>query len=68
MVALPVAPPSTAEEIGPTVDKWICLETPEWFGAVGSFYADFTQVSDEEVSRLLQEAERLCRKAAGHPP
>jgi putative phosphoribosyl transferase len=68
VVALPVAPPSTAEEIRPTVDEWICLETPERFGAVGDFYADFSQVSDEEVIRLLREADRNYREAAGNLP
>lgn len=64
VVALPVAPPSTAMEIRPTVDEWICLETPERFAAVGHFYADFAQVGDEEVIRLLRKAER-SGEAAG---
>lgn len=64
VAALPVAPPSTAAEIRPTVDEWICLETPAWFAAIGNFYADFTQVSDEEVIRLLREADRLFRETA----
>jgi putative phosphoribosyl transferase len=68
VAALPVAPPSTAEEIRPTVDEWICLEAPERFGAVGGFYADFSQVSDEEVIRLLREADRLHGESAGKPP
>jgi putative phosphoribosyl transferase len=65
VVALPVAPPSTAEEIRSTVDEWICVQTPERFGAVGNFYADFSQVTDEEVIRLLREADRLYREAGG---
>ena len=70
VVALPVAPPRTADEIRPTVDEWICLQTPEWFGAVGNFYADFTQVGDDEVIRLLREADRLFHETpnTGHPP
>lgn len=54
IVALPVAPPGTAEEIEKMVDEFICIETPDDFMAVGSYYYDFTQVSDEEVVELLE--------------
>ncbi|MFN3396478.1 MAG: phosphoribosyltransferase [Thermodesulfovibrionales bacterium] len=54
IVAVPVAPPETAEEIKKMVDEWICLETPYYFTAVGAFYEDFSQVSDSEVVRLLR--------------
>jgi putative phosphoribosyl transferase len=53
IAAIPVAPPETAREIESTVDAWACLATPAWFGAVGQFYRDFTQVSDAEVVKLL---------------
>jgi predicted phosphoribosyltransferase len=53
IAAIPVAPPETAREIESTVDAWVCLATPAWFGAVGQFYRDFTQVSDAEVVELL---------------
>jgi len=56
VVAVPVAPPSTAREIAPTVDAWICLDTPIGFAAVGQFYRDFTQVEDAEVVALLRRA------------
>lgn len=56
IVALPVAPPSTAEEIEKMVDEFICIETPDDFMAVGSYYYDFTQVSDKEVIELLKLA------------
>lgn len=56
IVALPVAPPSTAEEIEKTVDGFICLYTPDDFMAVGSYYYDFTQISDEEVVEFLKLA------------
>ena len=56
VVAVPVAPPSTAREIAPTVDEWVCLDTPARFAAVGQFFRDFTQVSDEEVVALLRRA------------
>ena len=56
VVAVPVAPPSTAREIAPTVDEWVCLDTPAWFAAVGQFYRDFTQVEDDEVVAMLRRA------------
>jgi predicted phosphoribosyltransferase len=59
IVAVPVAPPSTAEEIRPTIDEWLCLDTPAWFGAVGQFYRDFNQVEDEEVVAMLQKAKEI---------
>jgi putative phosphoribosyl transferase len=57
VVALPVAPSSVAEEIEKMVDELICIETPLDFMAVGSYYYDFTQVSDKEVVELLRRSE-----------
>ncbi len=51
--AVPVAPPDTIERVRPYCDEIVCLETPQMFYAVGQFYADFPQVSDEEVVALL---------------
>jgi predicted phosphoribosyltransferase len=34
-------------------DEVICLHAPSWFSAVGQFFEDFRQVSDEEVVRIL---------------
>jgi predicted phosphoribosyltransferase len=59
VVAVPVAPPDTAREIAPTVDEWVCLDTPERFAAVGQFYRDFTQVEDAEVVALLKKAKKI---------
>ncbi|MEW6066850.1 MAG: phosphoribosyltransferase [Nitrospirota bacterium] len=53
IVALPVSPEDTAEDIKKMVDEFICPEIPEWFMAVGNYYEDFTQVSDEEVVEIL---------------
>jgi putative phosphoribosyl transferase len=53
IVALPVAPPGIADELKQVVDSFICIETPIDFMAVGAYYHDFTQVSDEEVIELL---------------
>jgi len=54
VVAVPVAPPETADEIKKMVDEFICIETPPDFMAVGNHYRNFTQITDEEVVRLLE--------------
>ncbi len=56
IVALPVAPPGVVKELEQMVDIFICIETPFDFMAVGSYYHDFTQVSDEEVINLLERS------------
>lgn len=56
VVALPVSPPETAKELMEMVDEYICLETPWNFMAVGGYYKDFRQISDEEVVKMLQES------------
>jgi len=58
VVALPVGPPSTINKINnmPNVTKTICLKTPYDFRAVGLYYHEFEQVSDEEALRYLKEA------------
>jgi predicted phosphoribosyltransferase len=42
------------EEIKKLVDEWVCLMTPREFMAIGNFYEDFSQVSDQEVVELLK--------------
>lgn len=56
VVAVPVGSPSACAALRSVADEVVCLETPEWFAAVGQFYADFAQVSDAEVRRLLRPA------------
>lgn len=58
VVAIPVAPPSTVRKLenAPEVDEVICLETPFNFHAVGQFYEEFYQVSDQEAIQLLEES------------
>jgi predicted phosphoribosyltransferase len=56
VVAVPVAAPSTCEELRDEVDDVVCLRTPEPFYSVGSWYEDFSQTSDAEVHALLEEA------------
>ncbi|HEY1810637.1 MAG TPA: phosphoribosyltransferase [Acidobacteriaceae bacterium] len=56
LVAVPVAAEATCEELRREVDALVCLETPHPFHAVGQFYGDFDQTTDEEVRGLLAEA------------
>ena len=57
-VAVPVGPPSTIEELEEVADRVVCLYTPEYFQAIGQFYNDFRQTTDEEVIKLLQESKQ----------
>jgi len=61
VLAVPVAPPDTVVSLAPEADELVVLEQPEWMGAVGQFYRDFSQTEDVEVIRLLTEAARLHR-------
>ncbi|MDF2141766.1 phosphoribosyltransferase family protein [Paenirhodobacter sp. CAU 1674] len=59
VLAVPVAAPDTLEELRAGVDEVVCLLRPRALIAVGAHYVDFGQTSDEEVVRLMDEAERL---------
>lgn len=54
VVAVPVAPPDTLDEIRMMVDEAYCLDTPLFFQAVGQFYEDFRPTEDEEVEQLMK--------------
>jgi predicted phosphoribosyltransferase len=56
IVAVPVGPPDTCREIEEQADETICLSTPAFFQAVGQYYEDFSQTSDEDVRELLARA------------
>ena len=56
VVAVPVGSSSAVARVAAVVDRVICLESPASFYAVGQFYADFRQTSDDEVRELLQAA------------
>jgi erythromycin esterase-like protein/adenine/guanine phosphoribosyltransferase-like PRPP-binding protein len=58
VVAVPVAPPEVCEALREEADEVHCLHTPRTFGAVGAWYSDFSQVTDEEVVVLLERARR----------
>ena len=55
IVALPVGPPDTIQQLTDMVDRLVCLYTPSDFWSVGSFYSDFSQTSDREVIDLLEK-------------
>jgi predicted phosphoribosyltransferase len=54
IAAVPVSPPDTLRKVKQLADETVCLEVPEYFMAVGQFYAEFPQVEDEEVIALLR--------------
>lgn len=53
IAAVGVAPPETLKRLRDEADEVVCLLAPEWLGAVGQFFSDFSQVEDDEVIRLL---------------
>jgi putative phosphoribosyl transferase len=53
VISAPVAPPDTAERLLDAADDFIFIDTPEYFPAVGAFYEDFSQTSDDEVREAL---------------
>lgn len=58
IMAVPVAAPEACEAFRSAVDKIVCVMTPEPFYGVSRWYEDFSQISDEEVRALLEEAHR----------
>ncbi|MEU9057313.1 phosphoribosyltransferase family protein [Streptomyces sp. NPDC048430] len=56
VLAVPVASPDVADRLREDVDEVVCLSTPHLFSAVGEWYRDFSQTSDEEVVSLLARA------------
>jgi putative phosphoribosyl transferase len=53
VLAAPVAPAGWEDRIGSRADEYVCVATPPNFLAIGQFYADFNQLTDAEVTRLL---------------
>ncbi len=68
IVAVPTASPETCEELKAEVDEVVCAITPEPFHAVGYWYEDFTQTTDQEVSELLADPEDVPATPAKSPP
>jgi predicted phosphoribosyltransferase len=67
VVAVPTAPPDTCLEFRGEVDEIVCAETPEPYWSVGSWYEDFRQTTDEEVSQFLEEAPAAPARPAEAP-
>ena len=59
VLALPVGPPDILARLEREVDRLVYLHAPEPFWAVGAFYTVFRQISDKEVTQLLDEALRM---------
>jgi putative phosphoribosyl transferase len=55
MVAVPVAPPDSCEDLRREADEVVALMTPTAFGGVGRWYRDFRQVTDDQVREILSE-------------
>lgn len=53
VLAVPVGPSEALDRLGTEADDVVCVDTPSSFGAVGSHYADFAQVTDEEALGYL---------------
>jgi predicted phosphoribosyltransferase len=56
VVAVPVGAPETCRELATIADEVVCARTPAYFSAVGQWYRDFSQTTDDEVRQLLSEA------------
>ncbi len=61
VIAVPTAPPDVCQALAAEADEVVCAMTPEPFDAVGLWYQDFSQTTDDEVRALL------ARAAEGHP-
>ena len=61
VVGAPVAAPDTCELLRADADKVVCLVTPDPFQAVGLWYEDFSQTTDEEVRELLSGSDAFLR-------
>ena len=59
VLAVPVAPADTARWLRSTVDEWVCLQTPDPFYAVGNFFRDWPQLTDDQVRALLLAGNRM---------
>lgn len=55
VVAAPVGSPDSVERLRDVADEVVCVETPPHFQAVGQFYQEFEQVSDEEALEYLKD-------------
>jgi predicted phosphoribosyltransferase len=66
VVAVPTAAPSTCEELRHEADDCVCEFTPDPFYAVGLWYEDFSQTTDDKVRELLERSSAMTGAATGH--
>lgn len=64
LVGVPVGSKQACDLVRGEADELVCLAAPEMFGAVGQWYRDFEQVSDDEVAQLLDENRRRLKSHA----
>lgn len=65
VLAVPVAPSDTVEKLRREVEEIICLQTPKPFYAIGAFYRDFEQISDEDVVEILAQSDAPAPGSSG---
>ena len=63
----PVVSPEALETLRPEVDQVLCVQCPDSFMAVGTWYSDFSQTTDEEVGHLLADARHFARQTRSTP-
>jgi predicted phosphoribosyltransferase len=63
VVAVPVGPTDTCQELQQLADETICLTMPAFFQAVGQYYEDFSQTTDDDVRELLTMAAQEISRA-----
>ncbi len=68
VVGVPIAPPETCDAVRDIVDDIVCARTPEPFHAVGRWYQDFSQTTDDEVHELLARAGQPGGDTASREP
>ncbi|HLV21996.1 MAG TPA: phosphoribosyltransferase family protein [Polyangiaceae bacterium] len=61
IAAVPIAPADTCSALLEIADEVVCAETPQPFYGVGQWYADFSQVSDDEVRAALERSGQRAR-------
>jgi putative phosphoribosyl transferase len=62
VLAVPVAPRGWTDRLGDVADEFVCPSTPLGFQAIGQWYQDFAQTTDQEVINCLDEATRRTRE------
>ena len=58
VLAVPVAPERWTRELQGEADEFVCVSAPRWYRSVGEWYRDFSQTTDDEVIRCLEQAAR----------